>query len=177
MTTRTLLCPMPEPSSLEVLVECGGVHKCLAWCSSLTSQLRPLSYRLLPCTSASALWRGRLTYRRQAYLYSCRGGLAAYVVNIITMRKCSITRANRTVKVTKKRRTQAFSVSQRRLKRASIGTPELPQVTIFTIIKKAMRRPLVARGVGDLGPAKAESPTLFCFPSVFRYFLVYYVTY
>jgi hypothetical protein len=58
-----------------------------------------------------------------------------------------------------------------------MGTPELPQVTIFSIITKAMRRPLVARGVGDLGPAKAESPTLFCFPNLFRYFLVYYVTY
>ena len=58
-----------------------------------------------------------------------------------------------------------------------MGTPKLPQVTIFTIIKKAMRRPLVARGVGGLGPAKAESPTLLCFPNLFRYFLVYYVTY
>ena len=58
-----------------------------------------------------------------------------------------------------------------------MGTPELPQVTIFTIIKNAMRRPLVAGGVGGLGPAKAESPTLLCFPDLFRYFLVYYVTY
>src|SRR5256885_16701893 len=62
-----------------------------------------------------------------------------------------------------------------RPKRAWIDTPKLPQVTIFTIITHAMRRPLVARGVGDLGPAKAESPTLFCFPNLFRYFLTYYV--
>jgi len=46
----------------------------------LTSQLRPLSYRLLPCTSSSALWRGRPAYRCQAYLYACRGCLAAYIV-------------------------------------------------------------------------------------------------
>ena len=46
----------------------------------LTSQLRPLSYRLLPCTSSSPLWRGRLAYRCQACFYSCRGYLAAYVI-------------------------------------------------------------------------------------------------
>jgi hypothetical protein len=55
--------------------------------------------------------------------------------------------------------------------------PKLPQTAIFTIITNAMRRPLVARGVGDLGPAKAESPTLFCFPNLYRYFLINYVTY
>src|SRR6516164_5536429 len=77
----------------------------------------------------------------------------------------------------KKRRTQTFSVPQRRPKCAWINAPKLPQVTIFTIMSNAMRRPLVARGVGDLGPAKAESPTLFCCPNLFRYFLTYYVTY
>src|SRR3989442_14722637 len=46
----------------------------------LTSQLRPLSYRLLPCTSSSTLWRARLAYRCHAYLYAYRGCLAAYVV-------------------------------------------------------------------------------------------------
>jgi hypothetical protein len=35
-----------------------------------TLQLRPLSYRLLPCTSSSTLWRGRPAYRYQSYLYS-----------------------------------------------------------------------------------------------------------
>src|SRR5437867_13370921 len=62
----------------------------------------------------------------------------------------------------KKRRAQAFSVPQRRLKRACMGTPNLPQVTIFSIMTSTMRPPLVARRVGDPGPAKAESPTLFC---------------
>ena len=144
----------------------------------LHSQLRPLSYRLLPCTSSSALWRGRPAYRCQSYLYACRGCLATYDVNIITVRTCSLGRADCTLPVCpKKRRTQTFSVPQRRPKRAWINTRKLPQVITFTIISNAMRRPLVARGVGDLGPAKAESPTLFCFPNLFRYFLTYYVTY
>jgi hypothetical protein len=137
----------------------------------LTSQLRPLSYRLLPCTSSSALSTGRFTYRCQAYLYACRGCLAAYVVP----RHCSTEKlifgAERTISTCpKKRRTQAFSVPKRRPEHAWINTPKLPQTTIFTIIAQAMRRPLVARGVGDLGPAKAESPTLFCSPNLFRYF-------
>jgi hypothetical protein len=58
-----------------------------------------------------------------------------------------------------------------------VGMLKLPQTTIFTIITEVMRHPLVARGVGDLGPAKAESPTLSCFPNLFRYFLIDYVTY
>jgi hypothetical protein len=144
----------------------------------LTSQLRPLSYRLLPCTSSSALWRGRSAYRYQAYLYVCRGCLAAYVIH---SSQCGNARlAEQTALcpfAPKKRRTQTFSVPQRRPKCAWINAPKLPQVIIFTIISNAMRRPLVARGVGDLGPAKAESPTLFCFPNLFRYFLTYYVTY
>src|SRR5262249_21146103 len=97
---------------------------------------------------------------------------------LIAVWKCSLGRADRPLPVRpKKRRTQTFSVPQRRPKCAWINAPKLPQVTIFTIISNAMRRPLVARGVGDLGPAKAESPTLICFPNLFRYFLTYYVTY
>src|SRR5262249_15515439 len=97
---------------------------------------------------------------------------------IIAVRKGSIGRAGHTIPIcSKKRRTQAFSVPKRRPKRACIDTPKLPRATVFTIMTNAMRRPLVARGVGDLGPAKAESSTLFCFPNLFRYFLAYYVTY
>src|SRR6185503_16430216 len=69
----------------------------------LTSQLRPLSYRLLPCTASSALWRGRPAYRCQADLYACRGCLAAYVVNTIAVRKCSLGRADRTLLVCPKK--------------------------------------------------------------------------
>ena len=144
----------------------------------LTIQLRPLSYRLLPCTSSSAPWRARLAYRCHAYLYAYRGCLAAYVVQHHHSAEMLDGQSRpHYARLTKKRRTQAFSVPQRRPKRAWINTPKLPQVTIFTIITNAMRRPLVARGVGDLGPAKAGSPTLFCFPNLFRYFLTYSVTF
>jgi hypothetical protein len=62
----------------------------------------------------------------------------------------------------KKKRTQAFSVSKRRPKRAWIGRPTLPQVTIFTIITSVMRRPLVARGLAILALRKLiANPILF----------------
>ena len=68
---------------------------CLSMGSPLPTQLRPLSYRLRPCTASSALWRGRLASRCQAYLYRCRGCLATYVINVITQRTCSMERADR----------------------------------------------------------------------------------
>jgi hypothetical protein len=145
----------------------------------LTSQLRPLSYRLLPCTSSSALWRGRPAYRWPVLPHT--RVKAAWQRMSSTASQCGNTRlAEQTAfcpVAPKKRRTQTFSVPQRRPKCAWINTPKLPQVTFFTIITNAMRRPLVARGVGDLGPAKAESPTLLCLPNLLRYFLTYYVTY
>jgi hypothetical protein len=67
------------------------------------SQLRPLSYRRLPCTASSALWRGHLAYRCQAYLYLCRGDLAAYVVNVIARRQCAMGRADRPTAVCQKK--------------------------------------------------------------------------
>ena len=144
----------------------------------LTIQLRPLSYRLLPCTSSSAPWRARLAYHCHAYLYAYRGGLAVYVVERHHSAEMFDFISNRTRKIDPKKGALKPSLSHKvRPKRAWIDTPKLPQVTIFTIITHAMRRPLVARGVGDLGPAKAESPTLFYFPNLFRYFLTYYVTY
>ena len=143
----------------------------------LTSQLRPLSYRLLPCTSSwpsgeaipltaasltsmrvEAAWQRMSSHHRSVEMLAWQSTLHS-------------------ARLPKKKRTQTFSVSQRRPKRAWINTPKLPRVTTFTIISNAMRRPLVARGVGDPGPAKAESPTLFCFPNLLRYFLTYYVTY
>jgi hypothetical protein len=161
-----------------VLVECGGVHKRLAWRSSLPRSFALSVTGCFPALPLSALWRGRLAYRCQTYLYPCRDCLAAYVISrhhnvaILDWRS----RPHYT-HLPKKKRIQAFSSRQRRLECAWINTPKLPQTTIFTKIKNAMRRPLVARGVGDLGPAKAESPTLFCFPNLFRYFLTDYVTY
>src|SRR6516162_4525068 len=143
----------------------------------LTSQLRPLSYRLLPCTSSSALWRGRPAYRCQPYLYVCRGCLAAYVIHSSQCGNARLAEQTAPCPFAQKKAHSDLLCPQRRPKCAWINAPKLPQVTIFTIMSNAMRRPLVARGVGDLGPAKAESPTLFCCPNLFRYFLTYYVTY
>jgi hypothetical protein len=148
-----------------MLVECGGVHKCLAWCSSLPHSFALSVTGCFPALPLSPLWRGHLVYRCQAYFCSCRGCLAAYVIQRHRNAEMLDWQSRlHYAHLPKKRCTQAFSVPQRRPKRTWLGMPKLSQTTIFTIITNAMRRPLLARGVGDLGPAKAESPTLFCFP-------------
>ena len=143
----------------------------------LTSQLRPLSYRLLPCTSSSTLWRGRLAYRCQADIYSCRGYLAAYVVQRRRNTEMLDWQSRAYYShLPKEKRAQAFSVPKEG-QRAWMGTPKLSQMTIFTIITNVMRRPLVARGVGDLGLRKLNRQPYFVSLNLFSYFLNYYVTY
>jgi len=133
----------------------------------LTIQLRPLSPRLLPCTSSI----GPLEKPSHVPLSGFPLRMERLPGSVCRQRHRPVTMLNLNNRKNyrcsaKKRRPQAFSVPQRRLKRACMGTPNLPQVTIFSIMTNTMRHPLVARRVGDPGPAKAESPILFCSPAL-----------